>query len=664
MPITQTHRLVAVKSPLGENVLVLRRMTANEELGRLFEYELDLLSENANLKLAEVLGKPMTVSLERLDGGERYFNGYVSRFRHSGPYGRYSAYQATLRPWLWFLTRTADCRIFQNTTVPDILKKIFKDLGFTDFKDRLSATYTAREYCVQYRETDFNFVSRLMEQEGIYYYFQHIDGKHTLVLADAISAHEAAPGCQQLPYEAVSGQSFRRREAVSEWSVTQQVEPGAYALNDFDPTAPKKNLQSRRTIARQHAQANLEIYDYPGGYLQSSGGEFYSRIRIEELQSEYERVQGWTNAREFKVGALFKLTEYPRQDQNREYLVVSAAYTLQSDEFESTGAGAGEEYACSFTALDSQQVYRPRCLTPRPIVQGPQTAVVVGKSGEEIWTDKYGRVKVQFHWDREGKSDENSSCWVRVSHPWAGKNWGSIAIPRIGQEVIVDFLEGDPDRPIITGRVYNGDNMPPYGLPTKGTVTTLKSNSSKGGGGFNEIRLEDEKGKEQLFIHAQYNQDNRVLNDSLEWVGNDRHLMVKKDLKEQVDGNQHLTVKGDQKEQVDGSQNLSVKGDQKQDVKGTVSMKAGQDMQQKVGMKHAIDAGMEIHLKGGMNVVIEAGLTVTLKAGGGFVVVGPTGVTISGTPVLINSGGSAGSGGGCSPQSPGAPEAPTEAAKS
>ena len=279
-------------------------------------------------------------------------------------------------------------------------------------------------------------------------------------------------------------------------------------------------------------------------------------------------------------------------------------------------------------------------VTPKPVVQGAQTAIVVGPKGEEIWTDKYGRVKVQFHWDREGKRNEQSSCWIRVAQTWAGKRWGTMFMPRIGQEVIVDFLEGDPDQPIITGRVYNADAMPPYELPREQTKSTIKSNSSKGGGGFNELRFEDAKDKEQVFVHAERDMDVRVKNDSREWIGQDRHLIVKQDQIEQVEGDKHLTVKGDHNEKVNG----------------TISVQAGMDMQEKVGMKHALDAGMEIHLKAGMNVVLEAGMSITLKAGGGFIVVGPAGVTISGVPILLNSGGAAGSGSGAAPESPTEPQ--------
>ena len=616
-------------------------MSATEHLSQLFDLELDLLSERHNVASEDVLGQQMAVELDLPEERTRYFTGIVSRFSYEGTSGRYAVYHASLRPWLWFLTRTADCRIFQEKTVPDIIKEIFREHGFTDFDEKLNESYRTWEYCVQYRETDFNFVSRLMEQEGIYYFFTHDKDKHALVLCDSYSAHETAPGYEEIPYFPPDEPDRRIRDHIFDWSVVTEVQSGVYALNDFDFERPKADLNVRLSKPQEHAGADMEIYDYPGEYLTTGDGQTYSRVRLEELQAQFEQAQGQGNARGLAVGRLFQLKNYPREDQNREYLIVSGIHHIRSDEYISGPSGAEEEtYSCRFTAMDSRQPFRPPRITPKPIVQGPQTAIVVGKKGEEIWTDKHGRVKVQFHWDRRGKMDENSSCWIRVAQSWAGKSWGGITLPRIGQEVIVEFLEGDPDRPIITGRVYNGSSMPPYGLPDNATMSTLKSNSSRGGGGFNEIRFEDKKDKEQVFIHAERTQHNRVKASSFEWVGKDRHTIVVENQYEQVDKDKHLTVKGDQNEKVDGS----------------VSLSAGADLQQKVTMNAALDAGSEIHLKAGMNVVIEAGVSVTLKAGGGFVVVGPAGVTISGTPVLINSGGSAGSGSGASPDAATPPE--------
>ena len=551
MALTQARRSIGLVSPLRDDVLLFRRMSATEQLSRLFEYELDLLSENHDIKLEDVLGQTMTVRLDLPDSDEpRYFNGYVSHFGYEGTHGRYGCYRATLRPWLWLLTRTADCRIFQEMTIPEIIKQVFRDRGLTDFQELLSETYQPREYCVQYRETDFNFVSRLTEQEGIYYYFTHQNDKHTLVLADSYSSHDPVPGYEEIPYFPPDEHERRERDHISDWSIAQQVQPGTYCLNDFDFKAPKKNLISSSAIARQHAQAEFEVYDYPGEYVESSAGDTYARVRIEEMQARHEIAQGQGNARGLSVGALFTLMAYPRDDQNREYLIVSANHELQTNEYESDRFGELEErYECAFTTMDARQPYRPSRLTPKPTVQGPQTAIVVGKSGEEIWTDQYGRVKCQFHWDRYGKADQNSSCWIRVSNPWAGSNWGAMAIPRMGQEVIVDFLEGDPDQPIITGRVYNGDCMPPYDLPAGKTRTGIKSRSSKSrsGANFNEIRFEDLKGEEQLFIHAEKNQDIEVENDETHWVGHDRAKTIDRDETNHIKRDRTETVDRDEK---------------------------------------------------------------------------------------------------------------------
>ena len=650
MAITQKYRLIAVNTPLGEDVLVFARMTATEQLSSLFEFDLELYSERTDIDLSELLGKNMTVRVqlpEARGNGTRYFNGFVTRFYYLGMRGmRYGVYRAVLSPWLWFLTRTSDCRIFQNKTVPTIIESLFREHGFTDFKSSLSGNYRTWDYCVQYRETDYNFVSRLMQQEGIYYYFIHENGKHTLVLADSQGSHGTFAGYEEVPYYPPDVMEYRERDHIYQWTIEKQVQPGAYALNDYDHTDPRKPLRATTAAPKSHVLADFEMYDYPGEYTDYGDGESYSKIRLQELQAQHEILRGEGIARGLASGYLFSLTNCGRADQNREYLIVAAVHELQMDPYESTPSPGALGKFCQvrIVAIDAQQSYRAPRITPKPVVQGPQTAIVVGPKGEEIYTDQYGRVKCHFHWDRHDKADENSSCWIRVAQNWAGKKWGSFNLPRIGQEVIVDFLEGDPDQPIITGRVYNGVNMPPYGLPDKKVVSTLKSLSTPGGGGFNEIRLDDTKGQEQVFIHGEYNQDVRIKNDTKEWIGQDRHLIVTQDQMEQVKGDKHLSIKGDQNEKIDG----------------TVSLKTGMDLQQKVGMNHAVDAGMEIHLKAGMNIVIEAGMSITLKAGGGFVVVGPAGVTISGTPVLINSGGSAGSGSGCSPE---APKSPKEADK-
>ncbi len=501
MAITQKHRPFAVNTSLGEDVLVFYRMVASEKIGRLFEYNLELLSERTDIQPLELR---MQLPEER-GAGTRYFNGFVTRFSYLGMRGmRYGLYSATLSPWLWFLTRTTDCRIFQNKKVPDIIKELFEEHGIADFKVALSGEYRQWEYCVQYRETDFNFINRLMEQEGIYYYFKHENGRHILILADNYSSHNKYPEYAQVPYYPPDIMKYRERDHLYEWVIETQVQPGAYALNDFDFKAPRKNLYAALSMPKPHAQAHFEIYDYPGKYFDHGDGNLYSRVRLEELQAQHEIFLGQGIARGLATGYLFALTNCGRQDMNHEYLIISANYELQSDAYESTPnpETVSDPYQIRITAIDSQHTYRAPRITPKPIVQGPQTAIVVGKEGEEIWTDQWGRVKVKFHWDRYSKGDETSSCWIRVAQVWAGKRWGGINIPRIGEEVIVDFLEGDPDRPIITGRVFNCVTTPPYSLPQYATLSTMKTNSSKGGNGFNELRFEDKKGEEQIFRWA------------------------------------------------------------------------------------------------------------------------------------------------------------------
>ncbi len=644
MAITQKNREIAIGTPLGEDVLLLVSITGTEQLSRPFEFQLELASEKKQIKTSDIIGQNVTFRLNLPEDKVRYFNGFISSFTQTMGTLELNRYRATVVPWLWFLTRMADCRIFQGKAVPDIIKQVFKDHGFTDFEDALTGRYREWEYCVQYRETDFNFVSRLMEQEGIYYFFKHENGKHSLVLADSASAHKPYnKEFDKLRFQPadlrVSDENY-----VSDWIVKTCIQPGFYALNDFDFKNTQKDLQAKAKVDREHKAANFEIYDYPGEYIEYNDGQEYAKKRIQELHAQYEVVTAESDIRGICTGCTFNLTNHPFEDQNKKYLITSANYSAQSDILNPGGLQGGDSaYSCSFTAIDAKQAFRPARITPKPSIAGPQTAMVVGPSGEEIHTDKFSRVKVQFHWDRYSKADENSSCWIRVSQAWAGKKWGAIYIPRIGQEVIVEFLEGDPDHPIITGRVYHGQAMPPYELPGEKTKSTLKSNSSKGGGGFNEIRFEDKKGEEQIFIHGQNDEDVRIKNDCKEWIGNERHLIIKSDQFELVEGDKHLTVKGDQNEKIDG----------------TISREAGSDIQEKAGSNYGFEAGSDIHIKGGMKVIIEAGMQLSIKAGSSFVDLGPAGVSISGTLVNINSGGAAGSGAGCTPD---AAKEPKEAA--
>ena len=544
---TQEHRSFDLKTPLGKDVLLVRQMSGTEAMSEPFQWDLDLLSEKGDINADDLLGQKVSLSFTMANGQKRYFHGYVTEFSQGGWLQRYYRYHATVRPWYWLLTRTADCRIFQEMTVPQIFEKVVQQYGFTDYELRLSGTYQVREYCVQYRETDFNFLSRLLEHEGIYFFFEHAESKHSLVLIDDSNQHKAFAGYETVPYYAPGGKdALRERDHLEAWSYTKVVQPGSFATTDFDFEKPRKSLASSATISRQHQQSTFEVFDYPGALsqLESSQSDVTTKVRIQELQAGYMVAHGQGNAAGLAVGWKFTLEKFPRKDLNMAYVVTRASYDLSTDVYESGPGHDTPTFSVWIDAIDARTPYRAPRLTRKPLIHGAQTAMVVGPAGEEIYTDKHGRVKVQFPWDRYGKQDEQSSCWIRVAQMWAGKNWGMIQVPRIGQEVIVTFLEGDPDRPIITGRVYNGDSMAPYGLPESATQSGIKSRSTKGGGdaNFNEIRFEDLKGSEQLYIHAEKNQDGVVENDQTHFVGHDRTKTVNNDEKTQVGNNRTENV--------------------------------------------------------------------------------------------------------------------------
>jgi len=619
-------RVMEIVTPLGEDVLLFHGMNAREEMSRPFEYHLDLLSKKKDVNVDEILGKNVTIKLGLPDDQTRYFNGYVTRFAQGNMAGPYYRYRALVRPWLWFLTRTADCRIFQEMKVPDIIKAVFADHGMADYKFELTGTYRKWTYCVQYRETDFNFVSRLMEQEGIGYYFRHTDGHDTLVLTDSTSKHTPATGCEKLSFISPEQQVKPDTEHIHTWDFEREIQPGVYVHDDYDLERPSVELKTNKPMTRGYSPSDYEVYDYPGTYIQKSDGEQYASVRIDELGTQFETVRASTNARGLTVGSVLTTEHHKREDQNGDYLIVGASYAMSFEDYESLPEAGGTGYQCSFLAMPCGQQFRPKRTTPKPFVQGPQTAVVVGPGGDEIYTDKYGRVKVQFHWDRRGKKDENSSCWIRVSHPWAGKGWGAISNPRIGQEVIVDFLEGDPDQPIITGRVYNAEQMPPYDLPGNQTQSGMKSRSSKGGGGanFNEIRMEDLMGSEQLFIHAEKNQDIEVENDETHWVGHDRKktidhdetTLVKHDRTETVDNNETITVHANRTETVDKNETITIHMNRGEtvDLNETISIGGNRDVT--VSKSESKTVTLQRTHSVGINETINVGAAQEITIGG------------------------------------------------
>jgi len=658
---TQQHRSVSIGTPLGPDVLLLKSMSGVEQLGRLFQFNLMLLSTDWSIKFDDIVGKNVTIRLETSTGeGTRYFNGFINRFRQESIDAEICSYSATMVPWLWFLTRVSDCRIFQEKAVPEIIKQVLQDYGFSDIKLSLTRSYRTWDYCVQYRETAFNFISRLMEQEGIYYFFEHENGKHTLVLADGVSAHKPCPGYESIDYRPQST-GIVSGEYITDWNIEKQVLSGAFVHRDFDFKKPQNVMESASMIAREHAMADFEIYDYPGEYVEPGEGDGYAKVRMEELQAGHELVRGATEARGFYAGGTFALARYPREDQNREYLLLSVQHQIVSDTFGSGSGGGAPLYSCDFRVMPKENIFRTTRSTPKPQIAGPQTAMVTGPSGEEIYTDEHGRVKVQFHWDRDGQYDEGSSCWVRVSQGWAGKQWGAIYLPRIGQEVIVEFLEGDPDRPIITGRVYNGVAKPPYDLPAEKTKSTLKSNSSKGGQGFNEIRFEDKKDDEQIFVHAEKDVDFRTKHDYRDttlghrdirigsedgpdgkrghqytWVLEDVDTIYEANHHELIKKDEHRIVKGDVNEKFEKSQKTFVtKGI---DINSQYLIVETKDKISHKSTQIMLQGSSGVHIKG-QQINLE-GTSISLKSGGNFVCVNPGGVQIKGNMVLINSGGS------------------------
>jgi type VI secretion system secreted protein VgrG len=637
---TQENRLLTITTPLGQDTLLLAGLAGHEGISRLFSFSLDLLSEQKSISFSDIVGQSVTITVQLSDGStERYFNGYVSRFAQSGTDDRFTHYQMEVVPWLWFLTRNADCRIFQNMAVPDIIEQVFSDRKFaSNFKNSLTGSYEPLDYCVQYRETDFNFVSRLMEHNGIFYFFEHGEDAHTLILADSASALQNCPGQSSVRYAPTVAPNIE--DVVTAWQIEQELRTGKYTLTDYNFETPTANmLATESTVVEVDSNTNYEIFDYPGDYLTGSDGTDVAKVRMQEEEAGYMVASGTSSCRTLASGYLFDFEEHDRDDMNKTYLLTEVQHTASVGG--GYGHGTGEShYSNRFSCIDSAVPFRPVRITPKPFVQGPQTAVIVGPSNEEIYVDQYGRVKVQFFWDRKGTNDQDSSCWIRVSQPWAGQGWGAIFIPRIGQEVIVSFLEGDPDRPIITGCVYNANQTVPYTLPDNGTRSTLKSSSSKGGGSneFNELRFEDKSGDEQLFMNAQKDMDINVKNDLREAIANNRSLIVTKDQMESVGGDLSLNVTGN------------------------INQKAGQNMSLQVtqnltetSTSYSHQANQAIYLKA-PQICIEADAQLTIKVGGNYVTLNPAEVAVVGTMVMINSGGSPGSGSAGSPTSPTKPD--------
>ena len=528
---SQTDRLYQAMTPLGEDALLFGTMEVEERLSRPFEFILTLFSERGDLDADLLLGKPVTARIARKDGmPRRYFNGLAADFALVGFDGWLYHYRVTLRPWLWFLTLSADCRTFQNETAPQIVQTVCRQAGFTDLRLALSASYEPREYCVQLRETDFNFVSRLLEQEGIFYYFEHSEDKHVLVLCDDPATLSSAPGYDSVLYQPTPGEFLHVREFLTSWTFEKSFRSGRFATRQFEFKTPTPVLAGTSSIERAHDPAQFETFDFPALAATSTSAavEQVARVRVEELQTGQMLARGGSgNAVGLATGRVFMLESHSREDLNIRYLISSTRIQMSNGSY-FAGQEAGPKFSIAIEAVRADEPYRPARTTAKPLVHGLQSAVVVGPSGAEVYPDEYGRVKVQFYWDRQGELDENSSCWIRVAQTWAGNGWGAVQIPRVGQEVVIAFLDGDPDRPVIVGCLYNGSNKPPYALPANATQSGVRSRSSTGAtaGNYNEIRFEDKKGAEQLSLQAE----------------KDYQLVVKKDSSVTIGGNKTVSV--------------------------------------------------------------------------------------------------------------------------
>ena len=588
--------------------LAFMAMRGHDALSQCFEFEISAVSGTPDITANDLLGTEVGLTLwadPNQPDQPRFFHGIVDRFHFSGTDEQgHWLYHLTLRPRLWLLGKTTDNRIFQQKSVVDIVSAVLDQHGCTDYAWQLNRRPPQREYCVQYGESDLDFVQRLLEHVGIFYYFRFEDGKHTLVLTDSLQGLEAAPGYDDLPFRERRGGHASGLGVIAGFNRIDSIVSGSHSMTDYDFQKPSADLMARSENLLGHAGSDKARYSYPGRYIEHALGDELAAIRIQENQAHAQAITALSTAPGPASGHVFTLTEFPRVVENGPYAIERVDYDIRGLRLRSRGRGdPGPEgarvsmqeslsreardggFSALYTLVPQATLYRPARVTPRPVMKGPQTAVVVGPGGEEIYTDEYSRVKVQFHWDRQGARDENTTCFIRVSSAWAGSGWGFIQIPRIGQEVIVDFLEGDPDQPIITGRVYNAEQMPPYALPGSATQSGWKSNSSPGGDGWNELRFEDKKGSEEVYFQAEKDHNELVKNNETRHIGNDWSEAVVHDASQ--------TVGHDRTENVDNNKSTTVGVDR------TVSI--GQNDDETVGNNRSLAVGVNETISVGSN---------------------------------------------------------------
>ena len=649
---TQDQRQLSVSTPLGQDVLLLAGLNGSEGMSRLFEFRLDLLSETTDITADQVLGKSFTVTVTRPGGDPRYFNGIVRRF-FAGPIGARGlrSYTAEIVPTLWLLTQTSDHKIFQEKTAKDIIEDVLKDHDVTNYRfGVIKESHPTRDYCVQYGETAFDFVQRLMEEEGIFFFIEHKDGEHTIVMADDKAAYVDAAD-DEVKFTA----DTMLTNAVHSWAPSYSFQTGKWTQRDFDFENPSKikDLETEQnTSVSVSGFSDYERFSYPGLYVKRADGTLMTRLQMETVEAGYCVISGDGDLASFVPGAKFKLSNDP-DGSGKTYVLTDVSHQASGGSMQA--GGGSESYANSFACIPSDTVFRPPRATPKPLVHGPQTAIVVGQSGQEIYCDKYGRVKVQFHWDRYGQSDENSSCWIRVAQAWAGGKWGTIFTPRVGMEVVVEFLNGDPDRPLIVGCVYNGDNGVPYTLADNKTQSGILTRSSQSGSAdtANELRFEDKKGEEQILFHAEKDFKREVENDDTLTVGNDQTITIENNRTETVKADETVTIEGNRTETVQGDETFTVQGSREHTVEGdevvtvtgdaSLTVNSGDRSVSVDSGNYALSAAMgDVTISADMgNVTIEAMQSIELKVGGNSVKIDMSGVTVSGTLLTLKADGMA-----------------------
>lgn len=643
----------------------LKNARVVEGLSFLTEGTIEFLSSNDALDLQDMLGQSITLGIKDANNEDRYFTGTCTSVEYVGLYQGLSHFVAETRPWLWFLTRSTENRIFQNMTVLDIIQAILSDYGFWSNVDkRARGSYKERVYCVQYAETDFDFISRLMEEEGIYYFFEQSGKRLKMVMADSISAHKATPGKSDFNFHFKESRYRRKDDHVFDWSETTGVTTGKVTLNDYDFENPKADHKTVKVQPKGvHGHKSYEHYRYPGHSRIDGMGDDFTKIRMEAEAVKHKLSRGAGNIRTLGVGQTFKLKDHPRKHNNIEYLLTHAVHHLQIETdyedhetkqplFDSTipvDDDNKDTYRVVFDVIPKTEPFRAPQITPWPKLLGLQTAIVTGPKGEEIHTDKYGRIKVQFHWDREGKLDDQTTCWVRCVMPWTGKNWGMISVPRIGQEVAIQFEEGDPDRPICTGMLYNGDTMPPFKLPENMTQTGIRTQSTKNGSGqnYNELVFEDKIDSEFIRFHSEKDYLQTVENDAVINIGLDKqdpgdltqtiHHTKTETIKtgdhifKVETGNQDIFINTDHKEKIDGKADQTIKQNYTQTISdGNVSRNV------KMGSETVTVSKGDYSLKTSLgSVSVTAMKEISLKVGGNSIVIDQTGVTITGTMVTV-----------------------------